>query len=99
MLFTESTNSSDSHYYIILLLTHEDGEELSCNIDINTDTLKSIYYALFESHVNYACIMCGKTISTTNCLHNLQKIILQIINFQECNDNASPLFHYVKVIN
>ena len=37
MFFIESTNSSDSHYYIILLLTPEDGEELSCNIDINTD--------------------------------------------------------------
>ena len=27
----------------------------------NANILKSIYYALFESHINYACIIWGKT--------------------------------------
>ena len=26
---------------------------------VNANILKSIYYALFESHINYACIICA----------------------------------------
>ena len=33
---------------------------------INANILKSIYYALFKSHINYACIIWGQNISTIN---------------------------------
>ena len=32
---------------------------------INGNILKLIYYALFESHIKYVCIIWGQTISTT----------------------------------
>ena len=41
---------------------------------VNANILKSIYYALFESHINYACIIWGQNISTINCLYILQKL-------------------------
>ena len=65
---------------------------------VNANILKSIYYALFESHINYACIIWGQNISTLNRLYILQKKALKIINFKERNAHCSPLFHYSKII-
>ena len=65
---------------------------------VNANILKSIYYALFESHINYACTVWGQNISTINRLYILQKKALRIINFKECNAHSSPLFHYSKII-
>ena len=35
---------------------------------VNTGILKSISYALFESHIDYACIKLGENACTINCL-------------------------------
>ena len=40
---------------------------------VNANIIKSIYYALFESHINYACILWGQNISAINRLYILQK--------------------------
>ena len=64
---------------------------------VNTNILKSIYYALFESHINYAGIIWGQNISTINHLYILQKKAFRIINFKEHNAHSSPLFHYFKI--
>ena len=65
---------------------------------VNTNILKSIYYALFESHFNYACIIWGLNISTINRLCILKKKALRIINFKEHSAHSSPLFHCSKII-
>ena len=65
---------------------------------VNANILKSVYYALFESHINYACIIRGQNISTINRLYILQKKALRIINFKERNAHSSSLFHYSKII-
>ena len=65
---------------------------------VNANIHKSIYYALFESHINYACIILGQNIITINYLYILQKKAHRIINFKERNDHSSPLFHYCKII-
>ena len=65
---------------------------------VNANIFKSIYYALFEAHINYACIIWGQNISTINHLYILQKKALRIINFKERNAHSSPLFHYSKII-
>ena len=65
---------------------------------LNVNILKSIYCALFESHINYACIIWGQNISTINRIYILQKKALRIINFKERNAHSSPLFHYSKII-
>ena len=64
---------------------------------VNANILKSNYYALFESHINYACIIRGQNISTINPLYILQKKTLRIINFKERNAHSSSLFHYYKL--
>ena len=45
---------------------------------VKENILKSIYYALFESHINYACIIWGQNISTINRLYILQKRHLEL---------------------
>ena len=70
---------------------------------VNANILKSIYYALFESHINYVyinyvCFIWGQNISTIIRLYFLQKRALRIINFRECNAHSSPLFHFSKII-
>ena len=65
---------------------------------VNANTLKLIYHALCESHINFACIIWGQNISTINRLYILQKKALGIINFKEHNSHSSPLFHYSKII-
>ena len=64
---------------------------------VNAYILNSIHYALFESYINYACIMWGQNISTINRLYIFQKKALRIINFKECNPHSS-LFYYSKII-
>ena len=66
---------------------------------VNADFLKSICYALFESYINYACIIWGQNIITTNRLYILQKKALRIINFKEHNAHSSPLFHFITNIS
>ena len=44
----------------------------------SANTLKSIYYLLFEAHTNYACIIWGQNISTIDCLYILQKRHLEL---------------------
>ena len=63
---------------------------------VNANILKSIYYALFESHINYACIIWGQNVGTINYI--FEKQALRIINFKERNAHSSPLFHYSKII-
>ena len=59
---------------------------------VHENILKSIYYALFESHINYACIIWGQTISTINRLYILQK------SFKKRKAQCFSLFHHSKII-
>ena len=52
---------------------------------VDANILKSIFYALFESHINYACIIWGQNISKIICLYILQKKALRIVNYKELN--------------
>ena len=48
---------------------------------VNVNILKSIYYVLFESHINYACIIWGQNINTINRLYILRKKALKKYQF------------------
>ena len=39
---------------------------------VNSILLRTIYYAIFESHLQYGCQLCGKT--QTQVLQNIEKI-------------------------
>ena len=53
---------------------------------------KSIYHALFELHIHYACIIWGQNVCTINQLFILQKKALRLIHFKEHNAHSAPLY-------
>ena len=59
---------------------------------VNSSILRTIYFAIFELHLNYCCLVWSQNCSAINRLVILQKKALRIINFQPRNSHSSPLF-------
>ena len=55
-------------------------------------TLRNIYFAIFDSHLTYSCIVWAQNINTVNRPIILQKKALRIINFKDQLFYPSPLF-------
>ena len=55
---------------------------MELNDFVNANVLKSVYYALFESHISYSCIIWGQNKIISNCLYILQKKALRITDFK-----------------
>ena len=66
---------------------------------ISADTLKTIYYALFDSHMRYACQIWGQSHSRTfDMIQSTQtKVLLRIINFKQSMEPSEPLHHKLKI--
>ena len=61
--------------------------------------LRTIYYALFKSHMRYGCQIWGQTSSQlTNEIAILQNKALRIITFSDRNTPADPLFKQSKIL-
>ena len=65
---------------------------------LDAGILKSIYHALFESHINYACIIWGQNVCTINRIFILQKKALRLTHFKEHNAHTAPLFFKSKIV-
>ena len=59
---------------------------------VNMKTLRNTYYAIFDSHLTYSCIVWVQNINTVNRLIILQKKALRIMNFKDQLFHSSPLF-------
>ena len=57
----------------------------------STDTLRSIYYAIFDSHLNYGNLVCGQNTNAIKRLTVLQKKALRLMSFKPRNFQTSPL--------
>ena len=57
---------------------------------VNAGIFKTIYHALFESHIHYACIIWGQ------CIH-IQSA-LTLIHFKEHDAHTAPLFFKSKMV-
>ena len=55
-------------------------------------TLKSIYHAIFESHLFYSCLVWAKNINSIKRLYILQKKSLRVMYFLNRNAHTTPLF-------
>ena len=66
---------------------------------IKLNDLKTLYYAIFSSHLIYGCQIWGQSINTFNQkVFNLQKRALRIISFADFRDDCNPLFINLKII-
>ena len=65
---------------------------------VNEKTLRSIYYAIFDSYINYASNVWGQNSNTTNRLHILQKKALRTIYFEKHQAHSTPLFYRSSIL-
>ena len=65
---------------------------------VNFNTLKSIYFAIFDSHINYANLIWGQNINSTFRTVTLQKKAIRIINNQPRNSHSSLLFNKTNIL-
>ena len=54
--------------------------------------LRSIYFAIFDFHLSYCCLVWAQNFSTIKRILILQKKAVRIINFQPRNSHTGPLF-------
>ena len=59
---------------------------------VNANTLKTIYYAIFDSHINYVNMIWAQNLNAVNRVSILQKKGLKIISFQPRDCHSKPLF-------
>ena len=59
---------------------------------VHMKILRNIYYAIFDSHLTYSCIVWAQNINTVNRLIILQRKALRIMNFKDQLFYSSPLF-------
>ena len=59
---------------------------------VSFNTLKAIYFAIFDSHINYANLIWGQNSNFKLRVTTLQKKALRIINSQPKNSHLGPLF-------
>ena len=59
---------------------------------VNVKTLKTIYYTIFDSRINYANVIWAQNSNAINRVPVLQKKVLTIISFQPRVCYSSPLF-------
>ena len=60
--------------------------------------LRSIYFAIFESNLNYCSLVWAQNYNVINRLVILQKKAFRIMNYQPQNSPTSPLFRKAAVL-
>ena len=65
---------------------------------VDDKILTSIYFAIFESNLNYCSLVWAQNYNAINCLVILQKKTLRIMSYQPQNSHTSPLFRKAAVL-
>ena len=93
-IYLDSTLSGNDHCDILTKkLKRANGMLSKVRHYVPRDKLRSIYYAIFSSHMIYGCQTWGQNRNGhLNKIIKLQDRALRIINFRDFNDNPSPLY-------
>ena len=66
---------------------------------ISKDDLKSLYYAIFSSHLIYGCQIWGQVVNSFNHkIFKLQNRALRIITFSDLRADSTPLYCDLKIL-
>ena len=65
---------------------------------VDKSTLLSIYYALFQSHLNYGCLVWGQNTNCLKRLATLQKKAIRLMTFSKFNSHTNQLFHDLHIL-
>ena len=64
----------------------------------NETTLRSIFYAIFQSHLSYVYTAWGQNIKYNHRINILQGKVMRIIFFTNFNEHDTPLFFKAKIL-
>ena len=65
---------------------------------VNETTLRSIYYAIFQSYLSCVCTARGQNIKYNHRISILQRKAMKIIFFSDFNEHTTPLFSKAKIL-
>ena len=93
-IYLDSTLSGKHHCEILgNKLKRANGMLSKVRHYVPKEELKSIYYAIFSSHMVYGCQIWGQSRSThVDKISKLQNRALRIINFKDRNASANPIY-------
>ena len=58
----------------------------------------TIYFAIFDTHINYSNLIWGQNINAVIRVVTLQKKTLRIMNFQSRDSHSSPSFKFNRIL-
>ena len=88
----ENLNWKDQTYVIGTKLNRANALLYEIRNYVSFNTLKAIYFAIFDSHIYYANLIWGKNLNSNLTITTFQKKALGIINNQPMNSHSGPLF-------
>ena len=93
-IYLDSTLSGKQHCNILCnKLKRANGMLSKIRHYVPKKELKSIYYAIFNSHMIFGCQIWGQTRNIhISKIYRLQNRALRIINFKDFRDDATPLY-------
>ena len=65
---------------------------------VNKATVKSIYYAIFHSHLSYVCTAWGQNLNPKHRITLLQKKAIRIVSFSQYDAHTLPIFAKLNII-
>ena len=65
---------------------------------VNVATIKSIYYAIFHSHLSYVCTAWVQNLNSKHRINLLQKKAIRIISFASFDAHTIPIFAKLNII-
>ena len=78
--------------YIVVKLNRANALLFTIRNYVNKHILRTIYFAIFDSHINYAYLLWGQNLHALSRIIILQKKALRIMFFQSRNSHSSSLF-------
>ena len=88
----ESLNWKKHIYDIAIKLNRANALLFTIRNYVNKHILRTIYFAIFDSHINYINLIWGQNLHAVNRIVILQKKALRIMNFQSRDSHSSPRF-------
>ena len=99
ILFDPHLNWSSQVDCLAVKLSRASGMRAKVRHYVSTDSLRSIYYAIFSSLLHYGSLIFGQSRTKhTLRLERIQNKALRIINFADYNDPVTHLYHKSKIL-
>ena len=99
-IYLDSNLSGQYHCDLLLKkLKRSNGMLCKARHYVQLDELRSIYYAIFSSHMVYGCQVWGQSINIhTEKVFKLQNRAMRIISFSDFHANSNPIYKENKIL-